>query len=88
MLGGLCIEAVKSETANESRTGASGRADGREMGMGSVPERLERRIRLEGHAERLCTLWSNAIDRETANESQLKASTGADSRIWGVRWRT
>ena len=78
MLGGLCIKTVVAEAANESRMGASGGADGREMRMGGVLERLERRIGLEGLTERLCTLWTNVVVVESANESRMAASGGAD----------
>ena len=52
---------VTPEAASESQIGVSAGADGREMGMGGVLERLERRICLEGLAKRLCTLWSNLV---------------------------
>ena len=83
MLGGLCIEAVKSETANESRTGASGGPDGRQRAGGSVLEGLQGRIGLE----RLChvrrSLRFEGIVPQAANRGRKKASARADS--WGKR---
>ena len=43
---------------------------------GSVLELFEARVRLEGLAERLCTLWTNEVSEETANKSRMAASGG------------
>ena len=88
MLGGLRVQSVEAEAANKGNIGVSAGADGRETGMSSVLEYLERRVRFEGLAERLCTLWSNAIAPETANKSQVVASGRADGRQTGAGWRT
>ena len=53
---------------------------------GGVLEVFERRIRLEGAGQRLCTLWTDAVVPETANEGRIGVSAAADSRDRGV-WR-
>ena len=56
MLGTLHTQLVVVDTVNKGHIELSEGADGREMDMGGIPQRLERGIGLEGLAERLCTL--------------------------------
>ena len=55
---------------------------------GSVLQRREALILLEALGERFCTLVSNLVPEETANERAAKVSAAADSENAGVGWRT
>jgi hypothetical protein len=55
---------------------------------GSIPELREGLILLEALGERFCTLISDLVRDETANRRAAKVSAAADSRNWGVWWRT
>ena len=88
MLGGLCIEAIAAQTAEQNPITVSGGADSRDRASGGVLELFEARVRLESLVERPCTLWTDAVVEEAANGDQLSVSGGADSRDRGERWRT
>ena len=88
VLGGLCVEFVARQTANESRIGVSAAADTRNGAGDGVLERCEGLVLLESASEVLGGLGVEVVARETVNEARSDVSAAADSRNRGVRRRT
>ena len=80
MLGALSTNFVVAHTASESQKETSGGADGRETMRGGVLERLKGGVGLQRLGDVLGALMTDAVVLETASESRMGTSGGADSR--------
>ena len=89
VLGGLRVEEVFAETANEKGVGLSMATDSCQIGQvcgrracGGILERLEGLVLLEALREMLGTLRTELVVEEAANESRVGVLVAADSKIW------